>query len=468
MECYNCGCRLSEHDFCTSCRADVALYKKILSLSNRFYNDGLEKAQIRDLTGAMISLKQSLQLNKNNIAARNLLGLIYFEMGEVVSALSEWVLSKNLMPEKNIADGYIKMIQSNQSRLDSMNQTIKKYNQALAYCCQGSQDLAVIQLKKVLSMNPRFVQAHQLLALLYIERKEWEHARKELGRCLRIDANNTTSLRYLKEVNQILKADEGVSAVVKKKELADEAITYRSGNEVIIQPGHVKESKGVSALLNIGVGIVVGLAVAWFLVLPAQIQSAQAAIDRDLRTVSEQSDAKTVKITELEQTIERLEAGTADLEEEIAHYKGKDGTMQYMDKLLAAANTWLNTPEDITTVAKYLEELDLEQMGQEVTDSFRNLYETLTVLAGPQLSKVYYEEGYKAYVDDRYAEAVPGLEKAWKYDASNGDALFYLANSYRKLNQLEKAKECYIQVTELFPGTVKDSRARTYLEEMPE
>ena len=133
MICYRCGCTLSEHDFCTNCGADVALYKKILCISNRFYNDGLEKAQVRDLSGAIISLRQSLKFNKNNVEARNLLGLVYFEMGEVVAALSEWVISKNLRPKKNIADDYIDMIQTNQSRLDLINQTIKKYNQALTY-----------------------------------------------------------------------------------------------------------------------------------------------------------------------------------------------------------------------------------------------------------------------------------------------------------------------------------------------
>ena len=113
MFCYNCGCHLSEHDFCTSCGADVSLYKKIMCMSNRFYNDGLEKAGVRDLTGAINSLRQSLKFNKNNIEARNLLGLVYFETGEVVAALSEWVISKNMRPEKNIADDYINMLQSN-------------------------------------------------------------------------------------------------------------------------------------------------------------------------------------------------------------------------------------------------------------------------------------------------------------------------------------------------------------------
>ena len=123
-------------------------------MSNRYYNDGLEKANVRDLSGAIISLKQSLKLNKNNMNARNLLGLVYYETGEAVAALGEWVISKNLKNNKNIADDYIRMVQSNPTKLDAMNQTIKKYNQALAYCYQDSLDLAVIQLKKVLSINP--------------------------------------------------------------------------------------------------------------------------------------------------------------------------------------------------------------------------------------------------------------------------------------------------------------------------
>ncbi len=47
-------------------------------------------------------------INKYNINARNLLGLVYCEMGEVVEALSQWVVSKNFAPEDNVADSYIK------------------------------------------------------------------------------------------------------------------------------------------------------------------------------------------------------------------------------------------------------------------------------------------------------------------------------------------------------------------------
>ena len=67
MNCYNCGVELTEHDFCTNCGADVVHYKKVISVSNFYYNDGLEKANVRDLSGAVVSLTECLKLNKFNI-----------------------------------------------------------------------------------------------------------------------------------------------------------------------------------------------------------------------------------------------------------------------------------------------------------------------------------------------------------------------------------------------------------------
>mgnify|MGYP000420525963 FL=1 len=93
-------------------------------------------------------MKKSLQFNRDNIAARNLLGLVYFGQGEVAEALVEWIISKNIKSHENIADYYIKKVQETPSELEVMNQAIKKYNQCLTYCQQDGEDLAVIQLKK--------------------------------------------------------------------------------------------------------------------------------------------------------------------------------------------------------------------------------------------------------------------------------------------------------------------------------
>ncbi len=468
MICYQCGCTLSEHDFCTNCGADVALYKKIIYISNRFYNEGLERANVRDLTGAITSLRQSLKFNKNNVEARNLLGLVYFETGEVVAALSEWVISKNLRPKKNIADDYINMIQTNQNRLDIINQTIKKYNQALTYCNQDSLDLAVIQLKKVLSLNPKFIRAHQLLALLYINSEEWEKAKRELTKCSEIDTNNTVTQRYLKEVDEMLLPEDGVKQTQRKKQRSEDIVKYQSGNETIIQPVNIREGKGVTSLLNLGIGIIIGIAIAVFLILPARIQASRANIDEELRKVSEQSDAKTATIDELQLQVTELTKANSDLQQDLEAYLGTDGQLRSVESLLKAADAYLTDPEEITVVADYLEEIapqENEDAGEN-SESFESLYNTLLALVGPDVAQAYYDDGYEAYRQENYEDAIPNLEKAFKYDASNGDALYNLANSYYRNGDEEKAREIYLQVLSQFPGTEKARKSEAFLEEI--
>ena len=178
MICYKCGQEVGNAKRCPNCGADLSVFLKVRHISNAYYNLGLEQAGVRNLSGAIVSLKNSLKFNKYNIDARNLLGLIYCETGEVVDALSEWVISRSYQPKDNLASHYLDEIQQDRGRLDSVNQTIKKYNQALHYCKQDSRDLAIIQLKKVLSLNPKLVKAHQLLALLYLQDNKLELAKK--------------------------------------------------------------------------------------------------------------------------------------------------------------------------------------------------------------------------------------------------------------------------------------------------
>ena len=450
MFCYNCGCRLSGHDFCTSCGADVALYKKVIHVSNMYYNEGLEKASVRDLSGAVASLRRSLMFDKSNIKARNLLGLVYFEMGEVVTALSQWVISKNMSPEKNIADEYIDKVRSNSTRLDSINQTAKKYNRALALCNQDSKDLAVIQLRKVLSMNPRFIRAHQLLALLYMEQEEWDRAERELRKCMEIDKNNLQTLRYLKEVEQALMPDEGV-----KRRRKEETVRYQSENEIIIQPLNVKEPKrggGFATVLNMVIGLIIGVAAMYFLVVPAAQSRVRNEEQQTITKISSESDAKTARIQELEGQIEGLNGNVQDLRTEIEGYAGTGGTIQVTESLLQIAAEYTET-EDKQAAADQLEALAGQVDMAAMPQGFQRLYQSMNAAIGPDLSEEYYEVGYQQYYTGRYEEAVETLSKAVKYDAANADALYHLGEAYRSSGDTANAITTYDKVIELFPDT---------------
>ena len=55
MNCINCGAFLTDTDvdYCPHCGANVLIQKKVDYLSKLYYNQGLEKASIRDLSGAI-------------------------------------------------------------------------------------------------------------------------------------------------------------------------------------------------------------------------------------------------------------------------------------------------------------------------------------------------------------------------------------------------------------------------------
>lgn len=460
MVCYNCGCRLSEKNFCTGCGADVTLYKKIMYASNRFYNEALEKAQVRDLSGAIHCLRECLKLNKNHIEARNLLGLVYFERGEVVAALSEWVISKNIKSEKNIADDYINMIQNNPGRLETFNQTIKKYNQALAYCQQDSLDLAVIQLKKVLSMNPRLLQAHQLLALLYINSQEWERAKKELEKCLKIDTNNTTTLRYMKEVQAMMPSEEERG---KKKK---EAIVYQSGNDTVIQPIGKKDNASVRTLLNIMLGVVIGVGVAWFLLLPAKVQNEQIKAQAEKNAISEQLDAKAVEVAEMTKQIESLMQEKSNLNVSLNEAQGVNAAVIASNDLMEASVMYLNKTGDEMQIAAIMEEITDEYLEKDATEEFIALYQVLLGEIGAKVAQTYYTTGYEALRTEEYETAIENLTKAFKYEPKNGEALFNLGNAYRKSGDEASAVSVYKQVVELFPDSEKAKKSQKYIEDI--
>ena len=461
MICYKCGCQLSEKDFCTNCGADVGLYKRIMFAANRLYNEGLEKAQVRDLSGALSSLRQCLKLNKNHIEARNLLGLVYFERGEVVAALSEWIISKNIRNEKNIADDYIDMIQNNPGQLDAFNQTAKKYNMALNYCYQDSIDLAIIQLKKVISMNPRFIQARNLLTLLFLDTQEWERAKKEAERVLKIDANNTMALRYLKEAQEMLPTEEE-HAVKHKKE----AIVYKSGNDTVIQPVAKKQMVGLPILLNILIGVALGVGITWFLIMPERMQQINSESTAKVNSINEQLDAKTAQIDELMMQIDELTQEKDQLSTSLTAAQGNGSALEANTDLIEAAYMYMGEEPDVIAIADTLELIDEQYIEGDATESFKNLYGILKTGIAPDVSKNCYDAGYEAFRAEEYDTAIEYLSRAYSYDNENGDALYNLGNSYYRSGDTNMAIEIYEQVVEEFPNTEKARKSQSYIEEI--
>ena len=380
MNCMNCGAFLTDRDldYCPNCGYNVLIQKKVDYLSKVFYNQGLEKSSIRDLSGAIASLKQSLMYDKRNIRARNLLGLVYFEKGEVVSALSEWVISKNLQPTRNLASEYINKLQANPNKLAAINETIKKYNHALLLCREGHEDMAAIQLRKILAQNSKLIKGYHLLALIQIKNKEWNRARRTLKKAARIDKTNTTTLRFLREVDE----QTGVTTKLEKKNKkglfrsgkikADEDTDLLNVDRMTPQTIY-KEHSRISAFFILVTGILAGAAAFWLLAVPAIRQGIYQEANQQIVQYSES-----------------LASQGAELNKAQGEAKESGDTVESVTQELTTEQAKSESYQALLMALSYYQQQDIDDAAVEIqtvhvdvlTDAQKSIYTTIKNATG--------------------------------------------------------------------------------------
>lgn len=444
------------------------MLQKTHKLSNSYYNSGLAKAKVRDLTGAIFVLKKSLETNKRNINSRNLLGLIYFEMGDTVAALSEWIISKHFDPDNNDSDYYIKSIQSNPTQLDVLNQTIKKYNLALNLAKQGDDDLAIIQLRKVINLNPQFIKALQLLSLLYIYNKEYSKAYKCLKRAREIDISNTITLRYIKEIKD--NVSEVVPKKTKKSKSIQKAIPSESPatSQVFTASPYKEDKPNIWVFISLIAGIIIGVVACVVLIVPTvkdeainELRDSEVEYNAQISQKDQEISSLSKEKENLQEDVTKLELQASQLED-AKNEAEKEADNSNVERLLEATTLYLDgtTAEalDYVAVAEALSKVKIE----EVDDlNGVNIYNNLKDLVYIEASNLLYREGYNNYEGRKYEEALEKLIKAYEYNPTNVDAAYFIGRSYERVDNDAKAKEYYNILIDEYPATRRGTQAKS-------
>lgn len=424
--------------------------KKLLYQSNYWYNEGLKKAKIRDLSGAVTSLRKSLQYNRVNIQARNLLGLVYYGRGEVAEALVEWIISKHLKSQDNIANYYIKTVQDEPAELEAINQAVKKYNQCLTYCDQGGEDLAIIQLKKITTVHTSFLKAHQLLALLYMHTDQYAKAKQALHRAYKIDTKNEMTLRYVQELNKAssVKDTKGnTKGNTKGKEQKASLAAYKTGNDTMIQPvSTALRENGKLNILNMVIGIIIGAAVVWFLIMPAAAKTKTEQSNESFRQYSQKMEAQSAQISALQKELdeyrnknEQAEASKADMQAMQSSYEA----------VLLVKEQYRSGEYSNATMAETLKTVKADTLGEKAAELYNELAEDIF----DPLCRDAYSEAEESYDEEDYASVITLLNEviALRPGYKDGKALLMLGNAYAKNNEKEKASEAYNRILSLYP-----------------
>lgn len=420
-------------------------------IANCYYNLGLERAKLRDLSGAAELLKKALHYDKYQREARNLLGLIFFEMGEVADALVQWVISMNLLPEENPADYYLDEIQRKPAILRICSDNVKRFNQALDYAQHNNKDLAVFQLNQVISDSPNYVKAHILLALLYMDRGDWIKAGKSLYLVLKIDRNNPKALVLM----DLVKKNTG-RAEIEQSKLKNVFSHRKMTDDDVMMPQEIRQLSpwSVSLLLLLGTGI--GLFVFYLLMLPAGIRSANAKNNQELIAYTEKLDAANQKLSNVEEEKSKLQKSYDDAKANLDRYENQNASFMAQYQSLVNINNALSTG-DILAAAEAYTKLDQSS----ITDS--SLQSMLNTVKSQMEGNVYLrlqEMGTAAWNAGKTDEALQYFTWSVKI-RREAENLFLLARLQQSMGNTTEANQNFDSVVGEFPSSPYAERARS-------
>ncbi len=458
MNCPNCSYEMDDFaSVCPQCGLDPVLFVKTNEVSNTLYNRGLAQAKVGDLSGAIDSLERSIDFNKNNIHARNLIGLVYFEIGCIGDALKHWVISSSLIREDNLAVEYLNIIEKNSRTLEKYNDAVKAYNQALEYLYQKSDDMAIIQLKKAIEMNPKFISGMNLLTLCYFIQKNKEKAQALVERVLSIDVNNTIALNYYRELFPSKIRPEPVKLIGRK----DQGKTVPLGS---LQPKDKKsfgETFRLGEMVSFLIGALCAFGILYILVIPGMMDTRDKEINRLKQEATATNELYEGMRTANEEQITKLEEQNKQLTQENQTY-AKQASLQDRQQKLETVETLKNDGQNVEA-AELLSSIDTADLPADAIQNMADLKEDVY----PAAAKKLHADAVQAYNTADYAQCKALLDKCEVFapeDASYMDSILYYRGLLAEEAGLDaEAKTYYEKLLAEYPSSTLKTKANNRL-----
>ena len=427
--------------------------RRLEQISNGYYNLGLSLAKERNLSSALNALSISLGLNKKNTDARNLYGLIQFEMGEETKALISWVISININPINNPAQNYLQKLRNKSTYLEKSQDAISKYNKAISQIKTVNYDMARITLKQAVDIRPHFVKAMLALALLDIREGKSSEAKKLLDNVLSIDRFNTKAITYLEEMKPLTEKKarkEKLSVIgspVKKEKNVENANNGMPVTEIY------KNYSGMFTAINVGIGLIVGACAMVFLYMPTMKVALNNAHNKEIVEISQQLNDVNLSIETLKSENEGLNEQVNKLTEvnntstENMNYK----LLQYVYflGLIKEYNT-----KNYTRAAEIFSNLDVGQLtdvdnglGISVTGTFAEMAPKMRDEGPKLLLKV--ADGLNRSGD--FAGAIGYYDAALRISPDYVEAKYKKALAYKTMGDVDTANNLFTEIITNYP-----------------
>jgi tetratricopeptide (TPR) repeat protein len=336
---------------------------------------------------------------------------------------------------------------------DNIRNSVILYNKAIESLRSGSEDIAIIELKKAVSMNPNFYEAMNLLGICYSYINDNAKAAEIFERVVKAEHNSVKAMKYLNQLNSSDDTLSGRMKARKKPAVPDEALK----KEVSLPD--LKKIK----LQNI-IRILAGFAAGALLFTAIALLNPDSGRNPDVpantgdvadKSAEELQQYKTM-YDELNAKYELLQKDKEDANKAADYYKS---VIKLYEIESQAAKKQYESAAEMLLLMKTVEFRDADRQ------KFDDLYGTVM----PKAAQIAYDDGYKLYNQKKYEDSLKKLDKVQVYDPEFGrmDAvLYYMGRCSQLLNDSRSAIALFQKLIGDYPKSSYAKNAKVRLEDL--
>jgi tetratricopeptide (TPR) repeat protein len=348
-------------------------------------------------------------------------------------------------------------IDRDQSNLpDDIRNSIILYNKALGSLRTGSEDIAVIELKKAVTMNPQFYEALNLLGLCYAYKDDSVKSTEIFNRIIKVENNGIIAQKYLNMMNT---GDSSADVKDKSRKNPAEPIKRERSNHKAsvdnslfhrLSDTDKNEKTRYMNIVRMIAAFVAGALLIFIigLIIPDTSKTVDVSSNSDSTvnskgsTVVADKDYKAL-YNDLNGKYSLLQKDMDTANKQLDYYKS--AIKLYDIESLSAKKQYENAA-DMLLLLKTTEFTEADKTR------FDNLYNSVL----PQAAWAAYGEGYSLYNRKSYQEALKKLSKVELYDPKfqRMDAmLYYMGRCNQQLNDPKNAMALYQRLISTYPNS---------------
>lgn len=348
--------------------------------------------------------------------------------------------------------------------------SVKAYNKAIEYLKTGSEDIAMIELKRVVAVNPDFYEAINLLGLCYAYTNQLDKAQELFGKVVQSENTVLKAADYLNFVTtgdtsspkKGLKINKSISKTQNVKQAQKNKPTNKETQPVKKEPYGEEVQAELILFKKLGeqfrkpyfaiafnlFGVLCLAAALIFFVMTVK-DSKKENIEDEPSTNAVVNDDLNKTLAENNELQKQLEAARVELKQ----YK-LSSELSQVSSLYSQGN-YVSAADKLDTIP--VEELSAEQ---------KKKYDSIKSNVYSKAASALTTQGNTLFNNKKYAEAIDKLERVFKLgDNWNfGDkALYILGKSYVAQGDNQKGAAAYQKLISQYPNSRYTSYAKSRL-----